>query len=305
MSFGSFPSWQQYPYLVPPIPGFFPQEIPIFSPYGIPAPPFFPPVCPSIYMSALAAPTIQDARNSKCDESPAVSATILAPAPIYNFAMNTNMYTSFPGMLSNQILYSSALAAPVVKSGILNPIYVSLSSLPSGVSVRDKSNAPKAVVSEGYSTVGLMIWPQGPKKELIITGIKEGTSASTSGLEEGDIISSVDDEPVDNMKAEDVALQMAGPTGSKTKITTKGGREATLIRDVSADEANKTTVDVTPAPAQEKIYLTPAECQKYGLPLGSVWRSRAVDSHQGEASLPKAAEPAPSTWSAPHILLYI
>ena len=185
-------------------------------------------------------------------------------------------------------------------------------ALPSNVGAKDNSKGPKAVVSEGNSTVGLMIWPQGPKKELIITGLKEGTSAFTSGLEVGDIIASVDDEPVDSLKAEDVALKMAGPTGSKTKITTKDGREAILIRDVSADEANKTTVDVSnTAPAAEKIYLTPAECSKYGLPLGSVWRSKASDSQQTEgASLPKPKvtaprESAPSAKSAPPTLRYL
>ena len=192
-----------------------------------------------------------------------------------------------------------------MKAGVLNPIYASLPSLPSAVAPKDKAKAQKAVVSEGHSTVGLMIWPQGPKKELIITGLKEGTSAFTSGLEVGDIIASVDDESVDNLKAEDVALKMAGPTGSKTKITTQDGREAILIRDVSADEANKATVDVSnqPAPVAEKVYLTPAECQKYGLPLGSVWRSKVSDSHPEVAKQParkvSTMEAAPAAKSAP------
>ena len=55
------------------------------------------------------------------------------------------------------------------------------------------------------------------------------------GVQMGDIIAMVDDQSVENMKAEDVASKMSGPAGTETKITTTDGKVATLIRDVSAD----------------------------------------------------------------------
>jgi hypothetical protein len=315
--------------MVPPIPGFFPHFAPVFPPpfaiangpagdklgsslYASAAagPSIYPPLLsasPLIYSSAITAPSVFD--RSKAEKNGAAN----GPTPQLNAPVfGTNIYASTPGVISNASLYSSAVGSQAVNTGVLNPIYASMPSLPSAPI--DKSKAPKAVVSEGNSTVGLMIWPQG--KELVITGLKEGTSAFTSGLEVGDIIASVDDESVDNLKAEDVALKMAGPTGSKTKITTKDGRDAILTRDVSADEANKTSVDVTnPPPQAEKVFLTPAECQKYGLPIGSSWRSKPADSQVEVTSLPKARASAPkpsfpapvlpSSKSAPPALRYL
>jgi hypothetical protein len=250
------------------------------------------PVAPLLYASSMAAPTIYEPSGKKAEHA--------LPA-------STNIYSSTPGNISNSNLYSSAVGSPATKPSISNPIYSSLPSLPTAGAAKEKQ---KPVVSEGNSTVGLMIWPQGPKKELIITGLKEGTSAFSSGLEVGDIIASVDDESVDDLKAEDVALKMAGPTGSKTKITTKGGREAILTRDVSADEANKTTIEVSHQAPVEKRFLSPFECQRYGVPLGALWSSKAAEVVEAVAApkidvvplkphAPAAAAPAAKSLETP------
>jgi len=109
---------------------------------------------------------------------------------------------------------------------------------------------------EGFSTVGLMLWP-GKGGELLVTGFMEGHSAENCGLETGDIIIKVDDTSVEGMAASVAAERMAGPTGSAVTVTTsrstktansdgslsitKTTHTASITRDVSSDQANKKT----------------------------------------------------------------
>ena len=109
---------------------------------------------------------------------------------------------------------------------------------------------------DGYSTVGLMLWP-GKNGELLVTGFMEGHNAESCGLETGDVIIKVDDFSVEGLAASDAAARMAGPTGSSVTVTTARSTKATnsdgsisttksthtavITRDVSSDEANKKT----------------------------------------------------------------
>jgi hypothetical protein len=52
-------------------------------------------------------------------------------------------------------------------------------------------------------------------------------------------------------------------------------------------------VSSNPPPQAEKVYLTPAECHQYGLPIGSSWRSKTADSQPEATLLPKARASAP------------
>ena len=109
---------------------------------------------------------------------------------------------------------------------------------------------------EGYSTVGLKLWPD-KNDELLITGLMEDCNAASSGLEAGNVIIQVDEVSVKGMTAYDVARQMAGPTGSSVSITvsrisvinnedgtvstSKSTHTAVIVRDVSLDAANSKT----------------------------------------------------------------
>ena len=152
-------------------------------------------------------------------------------------------------MPSSSSLYSSHLAAP--------SIYASMPSVPVAAVPRA---APKdedyPSLLEGFSTVGLMLWP-GKGGELLVTGFMEGHSAENCGLETGDIIIKVDDTSVEGMAASVAAERMAGPTGSAVTVTTsrstktansdgslsitKTTHTASITRDVSSDQANKKT----------------------------------------------------------------
>jgi C-terminal processing protease CtpA/Prc len=56
------------------------------------------------------------------------------------------------------------------------------------------------LLPDGYSTVGLTLWPDKNGK-LLITGFTEGYSAELCGLETGDIIIQVDEVSVEGMAA--------------------------------------------------------------------------------------------------------
>lgn len=113
-------------------------------------------------------------------------------------------------------------------------IYASTSALPMyGGSPAKK--APPAIpgLTEGSSTVGLMLWP-GKEGELLITGIKEGSSVEETELAVGDMIVKVDGNSVEGMEATDVAGLLAGPTGSTVRFCHP--RHITRARDRSAHE---------------------------------------------------------------------
>ena len=109
---------------------------------------------------------------------------------------------------------------------------------------------------EGYSTVGLALWPD-KNDELVVVDLMEDCNAASSGLEAGNVIIQVDEVSVKGMTAYDVARQMAGPTGSSVSITvsrisvinnedgtvstSKSTHTAVIVRDVSLDAANSKT----------------------------------------------------------------
>ena len=140
-------------------------------------------------------------------------------------------------------LYASQVAAP--------SIYASMPVAPMvGAPVQEarSSDSDFPALPEGYSTVGLMLWP-GKNGELLVTGFMEGHSAENCGLEAGDVVVAVDDNSVEGMSAADAAARMAGPTGSSVAVTTsrtsdddeKTTHTALIVRDVSSGEANKKT----------------------------------------------------------------
>jgi len=96
--------------------------------------------------------------------------------------------------------------------------------------------------------VGLFLWPAEPNG-LVVTGCKEGTDAASSGLREGDVIVTISGKSLAGVAAGDAAHALAGPSGSCVVVSARrdneGGAsvlEATLMRDVSEDEAIAETV---------------------------------------------------------------
>ena len=154
---------------------------------------------------------------------------------------------------------------------------------------------------EGFSTVGILIWPDNTSGSLLITGFMEGYSAENCELETGDEIINVNDTPVHGMEASDVAVKlMAGPSGSSVTITTsRTSKEdpakttthtVMLTRDVSSEDANKKTRESIESTKPKPVPLTPHECMMYGMPIGATW--------SGSKSKPKSpvkAQPAPKT----------
>lgn len=97
---------------------------------------------------------------------------------------------------------------------------------------------PLPPLQEGESTIGIMIWPSDNGK-LVVTGIKEDKSAGQSELQVGDIVAKIDGLDVHGMDASEVATKLIGTSGSTVTIVTEKGVTVNLIRDVSAEEANK------------------------------------------------------------------
>ena len=97
---------------------------------------------------------------------------------------------------------------------------------------------PLPPLLEGESTIGIMIWPSDNGK-LVVTGIKEDKSAGQSELQIGDIVAKIDGLDVHGLDANEVATKLIGPSGSTVCIVTDKGVTVNLIRDVSAEEANK------------------------------------------------------------------
>merc|ERR1711966_368158 len=88
-------------------------------------------------------------------------------------AANQSLYSSMMNLPTSS-LYSSAYAGPSIYASAGGLPNFSMPPMPS-TSKEGKPEIPR--LTEGASTVGLMLWP-GKAGELIITGIKEETSAS-------------------------------------------------------------------------------------------------------------------------------
>jgi len=225
--------------------------------------------------------------NSSLYQSAAVAPVAAAPTPV-----QPSLYSSMMNLpTSSGSLYASAQVGP--------SIYASMGALPSfsmpPMQAIGESKPAIPQLTEGASTVGLMLWP-GKTGELIITGIKDETSAAETELAVGDVIVSVDGESVEGMDATDVAGMMAGPTGSTLTITTANGVTCTVTRDVSAEEANATTVNSikksgSGASTSNGRQLSPMECQRFGVPMGSVWGESKAKPAQPKPS-PSPAKPA-------------
>merc|ERR1711966_285554 len=114
-------------------------------------------------------------------------------------AANQSLYSSMMNLPTSS-LYSSAYAGPSIYASAGGLPNFSMPPMPS-TSKEGKPEIPR--LTEGASTVGLMLWP-GKAGELIITGIKEETSASETELQVGDVIISVDGDSVEGMDATDV-----------------------------------------------------------------------------------------------------
>ena len=215
-------------------------------------------------------------------------------------ASKPSIYSSMVNVpAASSSLYSSQVAAP--------SIYASMPSVPSAPAAAVQKKAPAGdedeipSLPEGFSTVGILIWPDNTSGSLLITGFMEGYSAENCELETGDEIINVNDTPVHGMEASDVAVKlMAGPSGSSVTITTsRTSKEdpakttthtVMLTRDVSSEDANKKTRESIESTKPKPVPLTPHECMMYGMPIGATW--------SGSKSKPKSpvkAQPAPKT----------
>ena len=215
-------------------------------------------------------------------------------------ASKPSIYSSMVNVpAASSSLYSSQVAAP--------SIYASMPSVPSAPPAAVQKKAPAGdedeipSLPEGFSTVGILIWPDNTSGSLLITGFMEGYSAENCELETGDEIINVNDTPVHGMEASDVAVKlMAGPSGSSVTITTsRTSKEdpakttthtVMLTRDVSSEDANKKTRESIESTKPKPVPLTPHECMMYGMPMGATW--------SGSKSKPKSpvkAQPAPKT----------
>ncbi|EKX54517.1 hypothetical protein GUITHDRAFT_150034 [Guillardia theta CCMP2712] len=252
---------------------FYPAPIPSYGQ---------PPMGQPMYMPGRTVPAKGGTTAAKKQNAPAAT-SIYASIP--NLPTSNTWYT--PG--TGTSLYASTPVAPSVKTQV-----------PS--------------LDEEKSTVGLMLWP-GKDGELIITDIKENTSAAGTVLAIGDVIVKIDETSIEGLPATEAYKPLAGPNGSMVTITTKRVGEdgststhtAELTRDVSAVEANKITqksIETSGASlntqADEKKettrQLSPAECQMYGVPFGSVWTvGKSSSQHQPTTT----AKPPAKTQTAP------
>ena len=66
--------------------------------------------------------------------------------------------------------------------------------------------------------VGIMVWP-GANGSLIITGLKEDSSAMASGLQPGDVLTMVDGIDILQLPAAQVSKMLSGPAGSEVTLT--------------------------------------------------------------------------------------
>ena len=226
--------------------------------------------------------------------------SIYSSAQMAPRASKPSIYSSMVNVpAASSSLYSSQVAAP--------SIYASMPSVPSAPPAAVQKKAPSGdedeipSLPEGFSTVGILIWPDNTSGSLLITGFMEGYSAENCELETGDEIINVNDTPVHGMEASDVAVKlMAGPSGSSVTITTsRTSKEdpakttthtVMLTRDVSSEDANKKTRESIESTKPKPVPLTPHECMMYGMPIGATW--------SGSKSKPKSpvkAQPAPKT----------
>ena len=85
--------------------------------------------------------------------------------------------------------------------------------------------------------VGVTVWPD-PNGALVISSIKEGTSAASSGLQPGDVISMVDDIDVSHTHAGRVAKMLKGAAGSEVCMAVSrlvNGTPSTVMMTVTRD----------------------------------------------------------------------
>ena len=215
-------------------------------------------------------------------------------------ASKPSIYSSMVNVpAASSSLYSSQVAAP--------SIYASMPSVPSAPAAAVQKKAPAGdedeipSLPEGFSTVGILIWPDNTSGSLLITGFMEGYSAENCELETGDEIINVNDTPVHGMEASDVAVKlMAGPSGSSVTITTsRTSKEdpakttthtVMLTRDVSSEDANKKTRESIESTKPKPVPLTPHECMMYGMPIGATW-----SGSKSKSKSPVKAQPAPKT----------
>lgn len=160
------------------------------------------PSVPSIYASALAAPKVCAFFSYLLRESLYSCSCSLAMtrARTNNVQATTSaassgqhsIYSSMVSMPMNNALYASQSVGP--------SIYASMPSMHSPPKKADPVPAKDDFPSlpEGFSTVGLMLWP-GKNNELLVTGFMEGHSAEVCGIEIGDVIIRVDDTSVEGM----------------------------------------------------------------------------------------------------------
>jgi Ca2+-binding EF-hand superfamily protein len=86
--------------------------------------------------------------------------------------------------------------------------------------------------------VGVMVWP-GANGTLVITGLKEDSSAMASGLQPGDVLTMVDGFDVLQHPAAQISKMLSGPAGSEVTLTVSRMQDGlpttvcvTLTRDV-------------------------------------------------------------------------
>jgi len=103
------------------------------------------------------------------------------------------------------------------------------------VQVRDVS-IDVAVATD--ADVGIMVWP-GANGSLLITGLKEDSSAQASGLQPGDVLTMVDGIDILQLPAAQVSKMLSGPAGSEVTLTVSRMQDGvptsisvTIIRDV-------------------------------------------------------------------------
>jgi len=257
-------------------------------------------------------------RSSIYASMPAVPAATAVPSAVPKASaapFASSIYSSMMNVPSSS-MYASHSAAPLAPSMYASmPVAPTLSAPPiKETKAPVKEDFPS--LPDGYSTVGLMLWP-GKEGELLVTGFMEGHNAEHSGLETGDVIIQVEDQAVESMAASEVANRMAGPTGSSVTVTTlrttnvnnedgtvsttKSKHTAVIIRDVSSDEANKKTqesLESTGISQNTSRPMTPAECMQYGVPFGSSWGPATKPKSAAAASKPKPA-PQPASAAAP------
>ena len=91
----------------------------------------------------------------------------------------------------------------------------------------ERSDRPGPVQQGSLSGLGLTLEPASEGEGVAVTGVADGSVASEKGLQAGDVIVSIGDEPVDSVQAIEAGIESASKAGRKAVLMRVEGERGT------------------------------------------------------------------------------